>query len=156
MKVSVANPDQRLVVAGMTCVGTAKPWNVRGVLWNKIQVLKIFFSEIFLDVDCSHLNYSTPVAEEVLAAAKKVNILLSFKVSVVGSYWQSVFLAEKIEQKRRGWVDEADKKRKILRLPALHYAMKLHGRIGVGKAYDEGNICSVVLSHQLKGCSLSR
>ena len=107
-------------------------------------------------MDCSHLNYSTPVAEEVLAAAKKVNILLSFKVSVVGSYWQSVFLAEKIEQKRRGWVDEADKKRKILRLPALHYAMKLHGRIGVGKAYDEGNICSVVLSHQLKGCSLSR
>ena len=107
-------------------------------------------------MDCSHLNYSTPVAEEVLAAAKKVNILLSFKVSVVGSYWQSVFFTEKIEQKRRGWVDEADKKRKILRLPALHYAMKLHGRIGVGKAYDEGNICSVVLSHQLRGCSLSR
>ena len=72
---------------------------------------------------------------------------------VIGSLF---FLAEKIEQKRRGWVDEADKKRKILRLPALHYAMKLHGRIGVGKAYDEGNICSVVLSHQLKGCSLSR
>ena len=73
--------------------------------------------------------------------------------SLIGSLF---FLAEKIEQKRRGWVDEADKKRKILRLPALHYAMKLHGRIGVGKAYDEGNICSVVLSHQLKGCSLSR
>jgi len=86
--------------------------------------------QLYLDVDCSHLNYTTPVSEEVLAAAKK------------------------IEQKRRGWVDEADKKRKILQLPALHYATKLHGRIGVSKAYDAGNICSVVLSTQLKGCSL--
>merc|ERR1712192_143630 len=82
--------------------------------------------------DCSHLNYTTPISEEVLTAAKK------------------------IEQKRRGWVDEADKKRKILQLPALHLATKLHGRIDVGKAYDAGNICSVVLSHQLSGCSLYR
>jgi len=96
--------------------------------WND----KALECQLFLDVDCSHLNYSTPVSEEVLAAAKK------------------------IEQKRRGWVDEADKKRKILRLPDLHYATKLHGRTGVGKAYDAGNICSVVLSHQLRGCSLYR
>ena len=103
MKVSVTTPDQRLVVAVMTCVGTARPWNARGVLWNKIQVLKIIFSEIFLDVDCSHLNYSTPVAEEVLAAAKKVNILLSFKVSVVGSYWQFFYWKDWAKEERLGW-----------------------------------------------------
>ena len=71
-------------------------------------------------------------------------------------FCQEKCIFDKIEQKRRGWVDEADKKRKILQLPALHYATKLHGRIGVSKAYDAGNICSVVLSHQLSGCSLYR
>ena len=29
-------------------------------------------AQIFLDVDCSHLNYSTPVSDQVLAAAEKV------------------------------------------------------------------------------------
>ena len=62
----------------------------------------------------------------------------------------------KIEQKRRGWVDEADKKRKILQLPALQYGRKLYGRLGVRKAYEEGNICSVVVGNQLRGCSLRR
>ena len=33
---------------------------------------QILIAQLFLDVDCSHLNYSTPVSEEVLAAAKKV------------------------------------------------------------------------------------
>merc|ERR1711971_181393 len=94
--------------------------------WNS----KALECQLYLDVYCSHLNYTTPVSEDVLTAAKM------------------------IEQKRRGWVDEADKKRKILQLPALHLATKLHGRIDVGKAYDAGNICSVVLSHQLSGCSL--
>ena len=33
---------------------------------------QILTEQLFPDVDCSHLNYSTPVSEEVLAAAKKV------------------------------------------------------------------------------------
>ena len=33
---------------------------------------QIWIVQLYLDVDCSHLNYTTPVSEEVLAAAKKV------------------------------------------------------------------------------------
>ena len=34
--------------------------------------LKLKSAQIFLDVDCNHLNYSTPVSDQVLAAAEKV------------------------------------------------------------------------------------
>ena len=37
---------------------------------------QILTEQLFLDVDCSHLNYSTPVSEEVLAAAKKVKRII--------------------------------------------------------------------------------
>ena len=33
---------------------------------------QMWIVQLYLDVDCSHLNYTTPVSEEVLAAAKKV------------------------------------------------------------------------------------
>ena len=62
----------------------------------------------------------------------------------------------KVEQRRRGWVNEAEKKRKILALPDLRLATKLHGRIDIARAYDEGNICGKVLSHQTRGCSMYR
>jgi len=94
--------------------------------WNN----KAFECQIFLDVDCSHLNYSTPVSDQVLAAA------------------------EKVKQRRRGWVNEAEKKRKILALPDLRLATKLHGRIAIARAYDEGNICGKVPAQQTRGCSM--
>ena len=34
---------------------------------------QIWIVQLYLDVDCSHLNYSTPVSEEVLTAAMKVD-----------------------------------------------------------------------------------
>ena len=37
---------------------------------------QILIDQLFLDVDCSHLNYSTTVSEEVLAAAKKVKRII--------------------------------------------------------------------------------
>ena len=35
-------------------------------------LFQIWIAQLYLDVDCSHLNYTTPISEEVLAAAKKV------------------------------------------------------------------------------------
>ena len=46
---------------------------------------QILIDQLFLDVDCSHLNYSTPVSEEVLAAAKKVR-RITFDISTSGMH----------------------------------------------------------------------
>ena len=43
-----------------------------GISCNQTTLLKLKSAQIFLDVDCSHLNYSTPVSDQVLAAAEKV------------------------------------------------------------------------------------
>ena len=43
-----------------------------GICRNQKVLLKLKSAQIFLDVDCSHLNYSTPVSDQVLAAAEKV------------------------------------------------------------------------------------
>ena len=69
-------------------------------------------------------------------------------------FWQKYF--PKVKQRRRGWVNEAEKKRKILALPDLRLATKLHGRIAIARAYDEGNICGKVPAQQTRGCSMYR
>ena len=43
-----------------------------GICCNQKTFFKLKSAQIFLDVDCSHLNYSTPVSDQVLAAAEKV------------------------------------------------------------------------------------
>ena len=45
---------------------------IEGICHNQKILLKLKSAQIFLDVDCSHLNYSTPVSDQVLAAAEKV------------------------------------------------------------------------------------
>ena len=45
---------------------------LEGICCNQKIFLKFKSAQIFLDVDCSHLNYSTPVSDQVLAAAEKV------------------------------------------------------------------------------------
>ena len=45
---------------------------IEGICHNQKILLKLKSTQIFLDVDCSHLNYSTPVSDQVLAAAEKV------------------------------------------------------------------------------------
>ena len=45
---------------------------LEGISCNQKTLLKLKSAQIFLDVDCSHLNYSTPVSDQVLAAAEKV------------------------------------------------------------------------------------
>ena len=43
-----------------------------GICCNQKTFFKLKSAQIYLDVDCSHLNYSTPVSDQVLAAAEKV------------------------------------------------------------------------------------
>jgi len=70
--------------------------------------------QLFLDVDCSSLTYSSPVHPQVASAATQL--------------WH----------KQHGWADEEDKKRKILALPRFaEYMRKIKEGSGPGGADQE-------------------
>lgn len=66
----------------------------RDMRWNE----RALECQLYLDVDCTNLTYTSEVSPEVLAAA------------------------EELEQRRRGWTTEEDKRMKIFNLPHVNRA----------------------------------
>ena len=78
-------------------------------------------SQVFIDVDCSNLTYSSPVAPQVEAAALQ------------------------LEQRRRGWTTEEDKKQKIINnLPDIDNLRRTWSNETISMQYDLG-LCSSIL-----------
>ena len=79
--------------------------------------------QLFIDVDCSNLTYTSRVSPSVQAAA------------------------DSIEQQRRGWTTEEDKKEKILNLPQVKSAIRPFmgsdsGLSIINMYYDRLGFCS--------------